>query len=109
MFNLNLNFKRVMANKAMCYSFCLRVRNNIVYIVECTGTILLVLFSKSDQLLRTIPKFTPLLSGYNCHFNIDLQFNFLMTQANKNCLFIFSPEGVLIHSVGFTEFELSKP
>ena len=108
-FDLNLKFKRIMANNAMCYSFCLRVRNNVVYIVEYTGTILL--FSKSDQLLKTIPKFTPLLSGYTriCHYNFDSQFNFLITQANKNCLFIFSPEGDLIHSVNFAEFDLNRP
>ena len=106
-FDLNLKFKRIMANNAMYYSFCLRVRNNVVYIVESTGTVLL--FSKSDQLLRTIPKFTPLLSGYICHFNFDSQFNFLMTQADKNCLFIFSPEGDLIHSLNFAEFDLNRP
>ena len=105
-FDLNLKFKRIMANNAIVDSFCLRVRNNTIYIVESTGVI--KLFSKTDQLLKTIRKL-PLLSDDICHFNFDSQLNFLITDYRNNSLFILSPEGDLIHSVSFTEFGLTGP
>ena len=105
-FDFNLKFKRIMANNAIDHYYCLRVRNNTIYIVERTGVI--KLFSKTDQLLKTIPKL-PLLSDDICHFNFDSQLNFLITDYRNNSLFILSPEGDLIHSVSFTEFGLSSP
>ena len=105
-FDLNLRFKRIIANPAIVNSYCLRVRNNTIYIVESTGVI--KLFSKTDQLLKTIPKL-PLLSDDICHFNFDSQLNFLITDYRNNSLFILSPEGDLIHSVYFTEFGLTSP
>ena len=105
-FDLNLEFKRIMANNAIDHSYCLRVRNNTIYIVERTGVI--KLFSKTDQLLKTIPKL-PLLSDDICNFNFDSQLNFLITDYRNNSLFILSPEGDLIHSISFTEFGLSSP
>ena len=105
-FDLNLEFKRIMANNAIDHSYCLRVRNNTIYIVEKTGVI--KLFSKTDQLLKTIRKL-PLLSDDICHFNFDSQLNFLITDYRNNSLFILSPEGDLIHSISFTEFDLAEP
>ena len=105
-FDLNLKFKRIMANNAIDHSYCLRVRNNTIYIVERTGVT--KLFSKTDQLLKTIPKL-PLLSDDICHFNFDSQLNFLITDYSNNSLFILSLEGDLIHSVSFTEFGLTSP
>ena len=105
-FDLNLKFKRIMANKAIVNSNCLRVRNNTIYIVEKTGII--KLFSKTDQLLKTIPKL-PVFSNDIYHFNFDSQLNFLITDFSNNSLFILSPEGDLIHSISFTEFDLKYP
>ena len=105
-FDLNLRFKRIIANPAIVNSYCLRVRNNTIYIVERTGVI--KLFSKTDQLLKTIPKL-PLLSDCIYHFSFDSQLNFLITDYRNNSLFILSPEGDLIHSVSFTEFDLTEP
>ena len=105
-FGLNLKFKRIMANNAIDLSFCLRVRNNTIYIVERTGVI--KLFSKTDQLLKTIPKL-PVFSDSIFRFNFDSQLNFLITDWSNNSLFILSPEGDLIHSISFTGFNLNKP
>ena len=105
-FDLNLEFKRIMANNAIDLSFCLRVRNNTIYIVEWTGVI--KLFSKTDQLLKTIPKL-PVFSNDIYHFNFDSQLNFLITDYSNNSLFILSPEADLIHSISFTEFNLKNP
>ena len=105
-FDLNIKFKRIMANSSIVNSLCLRVRNNTIYIVEKTGVI--KLFSKTDQLLKTIPKL-PLLSDDICYFNFDSQLNFLITDHRNNSLFILSPEGDLIHSISFTEFGLTAP
>ena len=104
-FDLNLKFKRIMAYNAIVNSFCLRVRNNTIYIVEMTGVI--KLFSKTDQLLKTIPKL-PVLSNSIYHFNFDSQLNFLITDYDNNSLFILSPEGDLIHSISFIEFDLKN-
>ena len=106
-FDLHLNFKRIMADKAIDYSNCLRVRYGTIYIVEGTGTI--KQFSKTGLLLRIICPKIPFKSDAIYQFDFDLQLNFLLTDCNNNSLFVFSPEGDLIHSVGFTEFELSKP
>ena len=105
-FDLNLEFKRIMANNAIARSYCLRVRNNTIYIVEKTGVI--KLFSKTDQLLKTIPKL-PVFSKDINHFNFDIHNNFLISDRGKNTLFILSPEGDLIHSICFTEFDLKQP
>ena len=105
-FDFNLKFKRIMALNAIVNSFCLRVRNNTIYIVERTGVI--KLFSKTDQLLKTIPKL-PVFSNDIYHFNFDSQLNFLITDFSNNSLFILSPEGDLIHSISFTEFDLDNP
>ena len=103
-FDLNLKFKRIVANNVN--SYCLRVRNNTIYIVERTGVI--KLFSKTDQLLKTIPKL-PVFSNDIYHFNFDSQLNFLITDRSNNSLFILSPEGDLIHSISLTEFDLKNP
>ena len=105
-FDFNLKFKRIMALNAIVNSFCLRVRNNTIYIVERTGVI--KLFSKTDQLLKTIPKL-PVFSNDIYHFNFDSQLNFLITDFSNNSLFILSPEGDLIHSISLTEFHLKNP
>ena len=105
-FDLNLEFKRIMANNAIDLSYCLRVRNSTIYIVEKTGVI--KLFSKTDQLLKTIPKL-PVFSDDINHFNFDSQLNFLITDCINNFLFILSPEGNLIHSFSFAEFKLKMP
>ena len=105
-FDLNLEFKRIMANNAIDLSYCLRVRNNTIYIVERTGVI--KLFSKTDQLLWTIPKL-PVFSNAINNFNFDSQLNFLITDCINNFLFILSPEGNLIHSFSFAEFKLKNP
>ena len=105
-FDLNLKFKRIVANNAIDHSYCLRVRNNTIYIVERTGVI--KLFSKTDQLLKTIPKL-PVFSDSIFHFNFDSQLNFLITDYSNNSLSILSPEGDLIHSISFTEFNLKNP
>ena len=105
-FDLNLKFLRIIANNSIAHSYCLRVRNNTIYIVERTGVI--KLFSKTDQLLKTIPKL-PVFSNFIFHFNIDSQLNFLITDRSNNSLFILSPEGDLIHSISFTEFDLKNP
>ena len=73
-FDLNLKFKRIVANNVD--SCCLRVRDNTIYIVERTGVI--KLFSKTDQLLKTIPKL-PVFSNCIYQFNFDSQLNFLIT------------------------------
>ena len=103
-FDLNLKFKRIVANNVD--SCCLRVRDNTIYIVESTGVIKLL--SKTDQLLKTIPKL-PVFSNRIYHFNFDSQLNFLITDYGNNSLFILSPEGDLIHSISFTEFDLKNP
>ena len=82
------------------------MRNDTIYIVEKTGVI--KLFSKTDQLLKTIPKL-PQLSNDIYHFNLDSQLNFLITDRGNNSLFILSPEGDLIHSVSFAEYNLKQP
>ena len=82
-FDLNLKFKRIMANNAIVNSNCLRVRNNTIYIVESTGVI--KLFSKTDQLLKTISKL-PVFSDSIYHFNFDSQLNFLITDYGNNSL-----------------------
>ena len=105
-FDLNLGFTKIMANSAIDHSYCLRVRNNTIYVVEWTGVI--KLFSKTDQLLKTIPEF-PILSDSICHFIFDSQLNFLITDSRNNSLFILSPEGDLIHSISFAEFDFSEP
>ena len=105
-FDLNLKFKRIMAFNAIVNSFCLRVRNNTIYIVEMTGVI--KLFSKTDQLLKTIPKLL-VFSNNIYHFTFDSQLNFLLTDWSNNSLFILSPEGDLIHSISFAEFNLKNP
>ena len=99
-FDLNLEFKGIMANNAINHSLCLRVRNDTIYIVESNGVI--KLFSKTDQLLKTIPNL-PQFSNDICHFNLDYQLNFLITDYENNSLFVLSPEGDLIHSVSFAE------
>ena len=105
-YDLNLEFKRIMANNVIEQSYCLRVRNNTIYIVEETGVI--KLFSKTDQLLKTIPKLS-VFSNYIYHFNFDILNNFHISDRDKNTLFILSPEGDLIHSICFTEFDLKEP
>ena len=105
-FDLNLKFKRIMANNAIVNSYCLRVRNNTIYIVEVTGVI--KLFSKANRLLKTIPKL-PVFSDFIYHFNFDFQLNFLITDRSNNSLFILSPEGTLIHSISFAELDLKSP
>ena len=105
-FDLNLKFHRIMANNAIDDSYCLRVRNNTIYIVEMTGVI--KLFSKTNQLLKTIPKL-PVFSDCIYHFNFDIHNNFLISDRDKSTLFILSPEGDLIHSICFTEFDLELP
>ena len=104
-FDLNLEFRRIMADKAIDHSNCLRVRNDAIYIVENTGAI--KLFSKEDQLLKTIPKLPPFASGIY-HFNFDSQLNFLLTCSNNSLIFI-SPDGDLIHSIDSAEFGLQSP
>ena len=104
-YDLNLEFKRIMANNVID-SYCLRVINNTIYIVERTGVI--KLFTKTNQLLKTIPKL-PVFSDCIFHFNFDSQLNFLITDCSNNSLFILSPEGDLIHSISFTEFNLQNP
>ena len=105
-YDLNLEFKRIMANNVIEHSYCLRVRNNTIYIVERTGVI--KLFSKTDQLLKTISKLS-VFSDSIYHFNFDIYNNFLISDLGKNTLFILSPEGNLIHSICFTEFDLEEP
>ena len=107
-FDLNLEFKRIMGNNAIVNSYCLRVRNNTIYIVEMTGVI--KLFSKTNQLLKTIPKLPGFSKNTNIyHFNFDILNNFLISDRDKNTLFILSPEGDLIHSICFTKFDLKEP
>ena len=101
-FDLNLRFKRIMAEDSITNSYCLRVRSSIVYIVEETGVI--KLFSTLGQLLNTIPKL-PQFHKTVFHFNFDLQSNFLITIPFQNSLFILSPEGNIIHSVDFNELK----
>ncbi|KAI6652066.1 E3 ubiquitin-protein ligase TRIM71-like isoform X2 [Oopsacas minuta] len=105
-FDLNLCFKRIMANKMINKSCCLRIRSNTIYIVEMTGII--KLFSKADQLMRTIGK-NRCFSNNIFHFNFDSANNFLITDVDKNSLFILSPEGELIHSICFKDWKLNSP
>ena len=105
-FDLDLQFKRTIVNNAICESNALRVSNNTVYIVERTGRI--KLFSKTGQLLSTIKK-NPIFSNLICHFNFDFEQNFLISDSDKNCLFILSPEGNLLHSIHFKTFKLDQP
>ena len=105
-FDLDLNFKRVMANKMIKQAYCLRVRNNTIYIMETTGTV--TLFSIADELLRKIE------NGYSfaCsiyHFNFDPQLNILFTDRNSNTLSIVSPEGEPIHSIYLKAWLLEQP
>ena len=104
-FDLNLKFKRILADNAISYSYCLRVRNGTIYIVENTGNI--KLFSKEDQLLKTISELLPFCINIY-HFNFDSQLNFLLTCSNNSLIFI-SPDGDLIHSIDSAEFGLQSP
>ena len=103
-FDLDLNFKRIMANNQIVSSYCLRVRNNKIYIVEDNGII--KLFSKTDQLLKTIPNL-PSFSVIIYHFYLDSQLNILIPGSGTS-LFILSPEGDLIHSINYTKFGLKE-
>ena len=105
-FDLELQFKRIIANDAICEANGLRVRNNTVYIVERTGII--KLFSKTGQLLSIIKK-NRIFSNLICHFNFDSENNFLISDCDKNCLFILSPEGKLVHCIQFKTFKLDQP
>ena len=105
-FDLNLEFKRIMAANAIANSYCLRVSDNTIYILETTGVI--KLFSKTDVLLKTIPKL-PVFSDDVWFFNFDMHLNFLITDYRNKSLFILSPEGDLIHSVSFSKYGLNKP
>ena len=104
-FDLNLEFKRVMADKAINESYCLRVRNDIIYVLERKGVI--KLFSKSDQLLKTIPKLSS-FSNDICSFNFDFQHNFLITDRDNNSLFRMTPDGELLCSIQFADFKLNQ-
>ncbi|KAI6652064.1 PEP-CTERM domain protein [Oopsacas minuta] len=105
-FDVNLCFKRIMAFKMINTSHCLRIRSNTIYIVEMTGII--KLFSKADQLMRTIGK-NRCFSNSIFHFNFDSANNFLITDVDKNSLFILSPEGELIHSICFKDWKPNSP
>ena len=103
---LNLEFKRIMTDNAIADSSCLRVRNNTIYIVEATGVI--KLFSKTDVLLKTIPKL-PVFSNPIYYSNFDILNNFFILDPDKHRLCILSPEGDLIHSVSFSKYGLYQP
>ena len=104
-FNLDLCFKRIMAVGMLNNSFCLRIRSNTIYIVDVTGII--KLFSKADQLLRTIDKCKNFSRVF--HFNFDSSLNFLITDVDKHTLSILSPDGELIHSICFTTWGVRNP
>ena len=104
-FNLDLCFKRIMAVGMMNKSYCLRIRSNTICIVEFKGVI--KLFSKADQLLRTIDKCENFSRVF--HFNFDSSLNFLITDKQRNTLSILSPDGELLHSICFTTLGVSKP
>ena len=105
-FDLNLKFKRTLANNALDPSHCLQVRNNVIYIADLTGSI--KIFSKTDKLLKTIPKH-PSFSSHIYNFAFGSQLNFLITDRYYNSLYILSPGGDLINSVRFAEFGLNEP
>ena len=102
---LDLCFKRIMAVGMLNDSYCLRIRSNTIYIVELKGVI--KLYSKADQLLRTIDECKNFSSVY--HFNFDSSLNFLITDVNKHTVSILSPDGELIHSICFTTLGVSSP
>ncbi|KAI6652065.1 PEP-CTERM domain protein [Oopsacas minuta] len=105
-FDLNLCFKRIMANSMINTSYCLRIRSNTIYIVEMTGII--KLFSKADQLMRTIYKHEN-FSNNIFHFNFDSARNFLVSDTSRNSLFILSPDGEIIHFICFKAWNLENP
>ena len=105
-FNLDLSFKRIMAVGKLNNSYCLRIRSNTIYIVEVTGII--KLFSKADQLLRTIDECRT-FSNFVFHFNFDSSLNFLITDVDKHTLSILSPDGELIHYICFTTWGVREP
>ena len=106
MFDLNLDFKRTMADHAIAPSHCLRVRNGIIYIIEDLCRVI-KLFSKTGQLLKII--MLPFIQGNIAHFNIDSHLNFFITDSEKHSLFIVSQEGDLIHSLSLIDSLLFRP
>ena len=107
-FDLDINFKRVMAHKQIRQAFCLRVWNNTVYVMERTGTI--KLFSRTGELTNIITKNNIFSSSsFIFDFNFDSEQNFLISDNSKNCLTIMSPGGNPIHSIYFHTWKLEQP
>ena len=97
-FDLNLSFKRIMAVQMIYLATCLRIRSNIIFVIESEGTV--KLFSKDDQLVSSIDR-SQYFSNYVYHFTFDSAFNFLITDAGNNSLVILSPEGELLGTLCF--------
>ena len=106
-FDLNLNFKTIIGSGMIDKAHALRVKDSTVYILEDSG--ILKLFSVfTCDLVKVIDK-SSLFSNYVYHFCFDLNGNFLLSDRDKNSLFILSPEGNLLHSINTAEWGCESP
>ena len=106
-FDLNLNFKRTIGCGLIDKAHALRVEQCTVYLMEDSGV--LKLFSaQTGELVRVIKK-NLLFSNYLYHFCFDMNGNFLVSDRDKNCLFILSSDGSLLHSICTKEWGCESP
>ena len=106
-FDLDLNFKSIVGCGLIDKAHALRVKQSTVYLLEDSGIV--KLFSRQTGELVKIIKKNPLFSNYLYHFCFDVNGNFLVSDRDKNCLFILSSDGSLLHSICTSEWECESP
>ncbi|KAI6652144.1 E3 ubiquitin-protein ligase TRIM71 [Oopsacas minuta] len=106
-FDLNLKFKRVIGCGMIDKGHALRVKQSTIFLLEDSG--IFKLFSVLTGDLVKITKKNNLFSNYVYHFCFDLNGNFLLSDRDKNSLFILSAEGNLLHSINTAEWECESP
>ena len=106
-FDLNLGFKRIVGCGLIDKAHALRVKQSTVYLLEDSG--ILKLFSRQTGELVKVIKKNLLFSNYLYHFCFDRNGNFLVSDRDKNCLFILASDGALLHSICTSEWGCESP
>ena len=108
-------FKTDLANTRSisgCIKCCadIKVKNSILYLLELKKNEIKLLNSKKGNLIRSVvTKKDGLIFGYACHFCLDQNNNFLITNWKTNHIKITSEEGDLIHLIDTTGWNCTEP
>ena len=95
-----------------CIKCCvdIKVKSSILYLLELKKNEIKLLNSKKGNLIRSVvTKKDGLVFGYACHFCLDQNNNFLITNWKTNHIKIVSEEGDLIHIIDTTGWSCSEP